>query len=268
MNKLKRDFQDYKIEKRIEISTMSSLIENLTDDFSLKERNLLISSYIVLAYAYWESCFHKFQSLMFEGFKVVPIEVLPFNLRNQISLTLARTSCGKNKQKLISEIENIDIFDAIYKTVHENEKENVVQILDKFSDRLEEKEMKKHFLLDTVNPNLDRFSEMLKNYGMKLEKIIEIGIESGKIKSYFNEGLCFIIWQRNSIAHKNEKIMYNEVEYSNYNECINKLSSDIEFTPVINGHPEFFVNEMTFQIDSFFDLMINEMEKKIRQLLE
>ena len=31
-------------------------------------------------------------------------------------------------------------FDAIYKTVHENEKGNVVQILEKFNDRLEEKE--------------------------------------------------------------------------------------------------------------------------------
>ena len=169
---------------------------------------------------------------------------------------------------MISEIKNIDVFDAIYKTVHENEKGNVVQILEKFNDRLEEKEMKKHFLLDTVNPNLDRFSEMLKNYGMKLEKIIEVGIESGKIKSYFSKGLNFIIWQRNSIAHKNEKIMYNEVEYSNYDDCINKLSTDIEFTPIIKGHPELFVNEMTFQIDSFFDLMINEMEKKIKELLE
>ncbi|MGH2216889.1 HEPN domain-containing protein, partial [Enterococcus faecalis] len=80
---------------------------------------------------------------------------------------------------MISEIKNIDVFDAIYKTVHENEKGNVVQILEKFNDRLEEKEMKKHFLLDTVNPNLDRFSEMLKNYVMKLEKIIEVRIESG-----------------------------------------------------------------------------------------
>lgn len=268
MNGIKKEFQNYKIEKRIEISTMSSLIENLTDEFNIKEKNLLISSYIVLAYAYWESCFHKFQGLMFEDFKLVPIESLPFNIKNQISLTLARTSCGKNQKKLISEIANIDIFNAIYRTVHENEKGNVVQILDKFSDRLEEKEMKKHFMIDTVNPNLNRFSEMLKNYGMRLEKIIEVGVKSGKIKSYFSEGLSFIINQRNSIAHKNEKIMYDEVEYSNYDECINKLSLDIEFTPIINGHPELFIYEMTFQIDNFFDLMINEMEKKIIELLE
>ena len=65
-----------------------------------------------------------------------------------------------------------------------------------------------------------------------------------------------------------KKEMYNEVEYSNYDDCINKLSIDIEFTPIIKGHPELFVNEMTFQIDSFFDLMINEMEKKIKELLE
>ena len=42
MNKLKKEFQYYKLEKRIEISTMSSLIENLTDEFSPKEKNLLI----------------------------------------------------------------------------------------------------------------------------------------------------------------------------------------------------------------------------------
>ena len=47
-----------------------------------------------------------------------------------------------------------------------------------------------------------------------------------------------------------------------------RQSIDIEFTPIIKGHPELFVNEMTFQIDSFFDLMINEMEKKIKELLE
>ncbi len=82
---------------------------------------------------------------------------------------------------MISEIKNIDVFDAIYKTVHENEKGNVVQILEKFNDRLEEKEMKKHFLLDTVNPNLDRFSEMLKNYGMKLEKLLKLGLNLVKL---------------------------------------------------------------------------------------
>ena len=30
----------------------------------------------------------------------------------------------------------------------------------------------------------------------ELEKIIEVGIESGKIKSYFSKGLNFIIWQK------------------------------------------------------------------------
>ena len=51
----------------------------------------------------------------------------------------------ENIKKLISEIKNIDVFDAIYKTVHENEKGNVVQILEKFNDRLEEKRNEKHF---------------------------------------------------------------------------------------------------------------------------
>ncbi|MGH2168203.1 HEPN domain-containing protein, partial [Enterococcus faecalis] len=91
-----------------------------------------------------------------------------------------------------------------------------------------------------------------------LKKIIEVGFESGKIKSYFSKGLNFIISQTNSIGHKNEKIMYNEVEYSNYHDCINKLSIDIQFTPIIKGDPELSVNEMTFQLGSSLDLMIKE----------
>lgn len=268
MEELKKEFQKYKIEKRIEISTMSSLIENLIGEFSKKEKNLLISSYIVLTYAYWESCFHKFQNLMFEEFKYVPIKSLPFDLRNNVSLTLANVSSGKNKKKLISEIKSIGIFEGMMNTVRENEESNVIQIIEKYSDRLEEKEIKKHFLLDTANPNLDRFQIMLKNYGVKLEQILEDGIHNSKIKPYFANGLNFIVQQRNSIAHKNEKIMYNEAEYDDYDLCIYTLASDIDFSPILQDHPEVFINEMTFQIDNFFDLMVVSLEKKIEGLVK
>lgn len=266
MEQQKKNFKNYRTNKRLEISKMSSLIEAMNEEVNKKEKTLLISSYIVLVYAYWESSFHKFQQLMLDSYKNIPIKLLPFNLKNNLLLTLAKISVGGNGKQIINEVKKMSIFEGIIKITQENEELDVEEISRKYHDKISRKDFDKHFILETANPNLERASELLKTYSIKLEKIIKEGKESEKIKPYFDEGLDFIIKQRNSIAHKNEKISYKDNEYEEYDLCIKDLVQDIANGTNTLERPELFINEMTFQIDSFFDIMVDYLEKNIEGL--
>lgn len=266
MEQQKRNFKNYRTIKRLEISKMSSLIEAMNDEVNKKEKTLLISSYIVLVYAYWESSFHKFQELMLDSYKSIPIKLLPYNLKNKLLLTLAKKSAGGNAKKVINEVKQMSIFEGIIEFTQKNEELGIEEISRKYHDKISRKDLYKHFILETANPNLERASELLRTYSIKLERIIKEGKESEKIKPYFDKGLDFIIKQRNSIAHKNEKISYRGTEYEEYDLCMKDLVKDIAEGTNTLERPELFINEMTFQIDSFFDIMVDYLEKNIEGL--
>lgn len=263
MEQQKNSFKDYRTTKRYEISRMSSLIESMNSDFNKKERDLLISSYIVLVYAYWESSFHKFQNLILFSHKNIPLKSLPFNLRNKLLLALVKLSSGVNGKKIINEVDNIQVFEKITHTTQENENLSMEEINVKY-DNIQS--LDKFFLIESANPNLKLCEEMLQVYDMNLKIIIKDGKNNEKLKTYFDDGLDFIIKQRNSIAHKNEKISYLGVEYGEYDSCIQSLIDRIAEGTNTLKRPEDFINEMAFQIDSFFDVMVDSLEKNIEEL--
>lgn len=245
MDETIKSFHDYRTEKRLEITTMHTIIHNLEIELRDKDKTLLIASYIVLTYAYWESCFHKFQHLLFLKYKTIPIKDLPFSLKKLIYLELAKQAFGSNRNKTIQEIKNHEVFDSLQREMHKYDEFTISSIdnSNKFS----------HIFLDeTQNPNISLMNTLLKKYHINLHQILS----TSEIGNFFEKGLSFIISQRNSIAHRNETIFYNERPYSDFHSCFNDFKNnenlDLQITTI-----EDFIKEMTFQINLFFNVLVD-----------
>lgn len=236
-------FNSYRLEKRLEITKMQSIISNFYSDLHIKERRLLLASYIVLTYAYWESCFYKFQDLLFLKYQSVIIKQLPFKLQSAVYLEFAKDAAGNNKSKTIKEIRTYKTFDTIYKMMHKNDLQTIKSIN-------YETKVKNIFTNQTQNPNLEMLNKLLEKYNMKANK----GIKDGNLAPFFSVGLDFIIHQRNSIAHKNEEINYQGSDYKTYESCFKKLKEDVNTIKYENV--EDFISEMGYQIDLFYGLLI------------
>lgn len=238
MNSKVTAFNAYKTDKREEIISFNRLINDSEMALSRKDKRLLISSYIVLSYAYWESCFHKFQELVFTKYQKEMVKNLPFKIRNAVYIELAKKAANQSCNKKICEVKSANVFDTIQKKMHDLDDISLENTIykDKFSHI---------FISSTQNPRLNQFKELLNRYNFDFDEIIK----NVDINPVFEEGLKFIIEQRNSIAHKNEQIQFNDKTFLNYDECYSEFKSlnSCSMTTISD-----FLTEMNFEIDKFF----------------
>lgn len=246
-----KDFSDYRLKKRQEITSMQSIITDLNTELRESDRNLLISSYIVLTYAYWESCFHKFQSLLFIWYQNKKIKNLPYELRNKVYLELSKQAAASNKNKTISEIKSSNVFDNIYNKIHSSKEKNLIEL-----DLINK--TKYIFINTTENPKISHIEEIMKNNNENLSRFLSNLKQDGILNSYFELGIAFIIDQRNSIAHKNEGIIYKKKSYKNFDKCYEELKKDCSIN-LNNDCIENFIQDMSYQIDIFYNKLVEKL---------
>ncbi|EMF0129090.1 hypothetical protein EFL14_RS09455 [Enterococcus hirae] len=257
---IESEFSNYRTEKREEIQTMALIIQSLPEEFTDREKDLLLRSFIVLTYAYWESCYHKVQNVVFEKYNDALIKNLPFALKNKIYLELAKEKAGSFKTKLLREIDNYQVFKNITEGIGDNENKP----LSEHNNKL----MKKGILDNRGNPTFDDLTKFMKNFNVSLDKVVDKNVSDGLIVPYFLDFLSFIIIQRNAIAHKNEKIQYKDRFFNTYFKCIEVVTKDysIEYGETITYDSADLVKEMLFQIDRLFTILIETVEEKRREM--
>lgn len=254
MNEFRKKYDRYRMDKRIEISAMSTIIQSLGNEITPREKDLLIRSFIVLTYAYWESVFHKLQEYLYKVYSKKPIKNLPFNLKNKVYLKLVNDNSGKSKNKPINQITSHIFFDELHSNMHSNEELSV--------EELEPDKYKYIFILKTGNPSIDLFKDVLSEYDFNLDKLIKKSIEDKLLSDSIVNSIDFLIKQRNAIAHKNEHISYGGHSYVNYTECIDAFEKD---NAMLNIPPEEFVMELSFQVDSLFRIVTDEIESRNKE---
>ena len=257
---VEREFASYRTEERLEIQAMANIIESLPTDFTDKERDLLLRSFIVLVYAYWESCYHKIQEVVFEKFEDIYLEKLPFEIKNKVYLAIVQDKAGANHSKEIREVKDYNLFHKINSGIIEK-KESKLSDFDTIS-------IKKKILNKSGNPNFEDLKKFMASFNIRLDRIIESNISEGNLAPYFTKFLTFIIKQRNAIAHKNEKIQHEGSVYRTYFECLESVTElySTDFNNVIDLAPADFVKEMLFQIDKVFTILIESVEEKRGEL--
>lgn len=238
MNSKVTAFNAYKTDKREEIISFNRLINDSEMALSKRDKRLLTSSYIVLSYAYWESCFHKFQRLMFIKYQKDLIQNLPHEIKNAIYIEFANRAAKKNSNKKINEVKSYEIFDNMQQAMHKYDNVSLenTEYKDKFITL---------FISSSQNPNLEILRGVLKKYNINYDKIFI----NANMNPVFEEGLRFIIDQRNSIAHKNEQIQFNNKTFLNYDDCYSEFKSLNPCSMTTIGD---FLTEMNFEIDKFF----------------
>ena len=251
------EFSRYRLEKRQEINSMQTIINNLDDALRPRDRKLLIASYIVLTYAYWESCFHRFQRLLCIQNQNTPIKNLPYDLKQAVYLKLAMSAAASNKNKALVDIKSSNVFDKIYTKMHAHDEDTIVKI------QLEQ-QTKCIFIDCTQNPKIDNIEKLIKNNGLSLKKIMEVLKTEHILNDYFELGLDFIIKQRNAIAHKNEGIIYKKVSYKNFDSCYEALKLDYysnteNATEQLYDKIEDFIQNMSYQIDIFYNKLVEKL---------
>ncbi|SYZ79269.1 MAE_28990/MAE_18760 family HEPN-like nuclease [Trichococcus shcherbakoviae] len=253
-----RDFTNYRTEKREEISTMARIIDSMPEEFTEREKDLLLRSFIVLVYAYWESCYHRVQEVVFEKYQDSSIKNLPFAIKNKVYLYFALDKAGTNGSKTIREIDNYSVFQKISSGILETEDK-------KLSEHVNQT-IKASVLNKSGNPTFQQLNNFMHCFNINMDKVVNNNINEGYLAPYFIDFLDFIIKQRNAIAHKNEKIQYTEKIFNTYFECIDhvtlvyseKYQIQIDFTA-----PD-FIKEMLFQIDRVFTFLIESVDEKRR----
>lgn len=158
------EFSKYRLEKRQEINSMQAIINNLDDALRPRDRKLLIASYIVLTYAYWESCFHRFQKLLCIQNQNTPIKNLPYDLKQAVYLKLAMSAASSNRNKVLVDIKSSIVFDNIYKKMHAHDEDTIVKM------QLEQ-QTKYIFIDPTQNPKIDNVEKLIKSNGRSLKKL-------------------------------------------------------------------------------------------------
>nr|DAO66726.1 MAG TPA: hypothetical protein [Caudoviricetes sp.] len=251
------EFSKYRLEKRQEINSMQAIINNLDDALRPRDRKLLIASYIVLTYAYWESCFHRFQKLLCIQNQNTPIKNLPYDLKQAVYLKLAMSAASSNRNKVLVDIKSSIVFDNIYKKMHAHDEDTIVKM------QLEQ-QTKYIFIDPTQNPKIDNVEKLIKSNGRSLKKIIEALKTEHILNNYFELGLDFIINQRNAVAHKNEGIIYKKVSYKNFDSCYEALKSDYysntdNVAEQLYDKIEDFIQDMSYQIDIFYNKLIEKL---------
>lgn len=252
------EFTNYRTEKREEIQAMAKIIEsmNMSDEFTIREKDLLLRSFIVLVYAYWESCYHRIQKVVLERYLDLPIEDLPFQVKNKVYLSLISGKAGRNKSKPIKEITNYNVFQNINLGILENQEK-------KLSEH-NNSEIQKSIFNFKGNPSFEDLKKFMAGFNIRIERTIEKNVEANSLYPFLEDFITFIIKQRNAIAHKNEKINYADQEFRTYFECINYLKEEYETTYEIRNlpQPSDFIKEMLFQIDQMFTFLIEEVDEQ------
>lgn len=257
---IETDFSNYRTEKREEIQTMAKIITTVSDEFSNREKDLLLRSFIVLSYAYWESCYHRVQNVVFEKYKDVMIDNLPFALKNKVYLGFANDRAGSFKKKLIREINDYKVF----QNITDSFKDTGTSLLSEYDDTI----LKKSLLDNRGNPTFDDLSKFMKIFNIRLENVVSNSISEGLLVPYILDFLSFIITQRNAIAHKNEKIQYRGQAYTTYIDCIDVVINDYseQYGKEVSYDSPSLIKEMLFQIDRLFTILIETVEEKRREL--
>lgn len=263
MNNYINLFYDFISDRRIKLNPMSSIIEDGENHYLTDTTyDLLIRSYIVLTYAYWESCFFSFQDCLIQCHENHMIKDLSYNLQNDILLKLGTSNIEhKNRNKRLSEISNIDTLTKIITNIQESISENKTK---KVSEIVQNPNIKNTFYVSTNNPSISLISDLLKKYNINLKKIIEINSNDplNTIPKYFEQEIFFLINERNAIAHKNSDINATDdgTSFMYYSEYIKFFCNEnnIEF---VNANT--FIQNLSFDIDSFFRILIDEVNKKI-----
>lgn len=253
------DFSNYRTEKREEIQTMARIIQTLPEEFTNREKDLLLRSFIVLTYAYWESCYHRVQNVVFEKYNDALIKNLPFAIKNKLYLGFAKDKAGSSKSKLIRDVDNYQVFQSITEGIGNNEN----TLLSDHNNELIERSISDR----RGNPTFDDLTKFMRNFDVRLDKVVERNVSEGLLIPYFLDFLSFIITQRNAIAHKNEKIQYKEQSFNTYFECIEVVINDYstEYKKKIAYDSAGLVKEMLFQIDKLFTILIETVEEKRRE---
>ncbi len=263
MNNYINLFHDFRSDRRLKLNPMSSIIE-VGKNLYLTETtyDLLIRSYIVLTYAYWESCFFSFQDCLIQCHENHMIKDLSYNLQSDILLKLGTSKIErKNRTKSLSEISNIDTLTKIITNVQESISENKTK---KVSEIIQNPTIKGSFYVATNNPSISLISDLLKKYDINLKRIIDINSNEpfNTIPKYFEKEISFLINERNAIAHKNGDIdsMDDGTSFRYYSEYIEVFcdKNSIEF---VNANS--FIQTLSFDIDNFFRILIDEVNKKI-----
>lgn len=228
------EFKESVLKKRLEINTFDTIIENFRIDFKEKETDLLIKSYIVLVYAYWEFSFDEFRKFVVDTYSDKEICSLPHTVKNKVLIKLCIT--GKNIS--LNEITDINKIVSINEKIKEHNKKKINEI-----SRVND--LKKYLIATNANPKWSDLKKFLQMFNFDIDKFCKNLKYNNSISDDFEENLNFIIKQRNSIAHKNK----NNIDY---NSLKNKSSSNrLEKT----------ISEISMDINNLFNFLSDEILK-------
>lgn len=263
-------FSEYKSKKREEIQKMTRLSERVIEEDGIKsvESELLLKSYIVLSYAYWESCVEYYKDCFqfyYESFK---IEDLPEKINKIVRHEVFKKNVGKRTlNKTINDLSEVDSLEIAYEKLEELPGKRINQLEISDNKKKLSKAIKRRIIeSDTSNPRLNHLS-FLEKIDIYWESELKGMIEDESITHVFREVINFLVLQRNNIAHKNKEIKYKfkdkEKTFEDYHTCIMEFIKDHEAQEtfdVKNGME--FLDELNFQIDNFFTGMLELLNKE------
>ena len=249
-------------EKRQEINKMQSIISASKNTLSEKELDLLIKSFIVLIYAYWEDAYHKLNIYLNSVYCDTPIKDLPYNLKNKSLLQL--TINGDLDIK-------IDSFEKINKLHHclvSNEVKSINEV-DTEQNNIKNKLINFH---SKQNPKIHDFKELLKFHSFNPKKVFDYLNYDGDNEDIITSIINFIISQRNNIAHKNSNHIHNKKSFSTCREVI-LYYLELQFPKKRhNLQPEDFLKDILFDINNLFiqsaTFVCTELTNKLGEKIE
>lgn len=250
------DFESYRSFKREEISKMSRIIEDFSEQMSETEVDLVIRSYVVLCYSYWESCYNYFVDALEEKYFDLEIRKLPHDLNEVVFLSLLKQKLSNHSKVQIKDLKSKAAMTGAMDDVSTKEELTVNQLTP-----AQITVIKKSTKIQTQNPNIEILSNTLKLFSMKYSKLYQKFVDNEYISPQFENSILFIISQRNSVAHKNNSFRYGEETYSNLRECINSFTA-INF-PGTPYAPEEFLKQILLEIDTLFRQLIHEVSDRI-----
>ena len=244
-------FDDYRSYKREEIGKLSRIIEDLNPMRSI-EIDLILRSYVVLSYAYWESCYNFFVEELEEMYFELELRQLPIKLNELVFVSLLKSS-----------VSNYDSKDEFVTAIHFINSVEARPVKNLSSSKIEI--LRKSLRPQTQNPKIRTIAEILKLYGLNYKTIIKEFKDNDFLSKEFEKNIEFIIEQRNSIAHKNNGFKYNSMEFNELNACINEFISVIHHEGNILDSND-LIKLVLLEIDTFYRLLIQKIEERVVSL--
>lgn len=251
------DFTSYRLEKRLEISRLSTIITEFDEDMREIEKDLILRSYIVFSYAYWESCYFMFSEYLQEIYFEKKISELPFTINEKVSLVIFKEAMRSHRTKTVIDLNSKFVVTQAY--------EEMLNINDKTINSLEDRikeEIKDSIRIKTMNPTIESLKDLLSQYKFKLNRIKSNSVNEGLLDNHIYEYIEFIVDQRNNIAHKNNSIIFHDNDFADYNSCISFFLSthqrDSNFVTASD-----FLKEIILQIDLLFKILTEEVDNSI-----